>query len=338
MSMKGRRRKALIAALAVVLMTPAVSVGATEGSYSGNRTSYNDTSGSAGGGTIFDRVSGGGSFGDTSGAFEVNPVVIPEETPTPEPVRTPAARKTAEPEAVRETPESSPTASPSESPEVSATPGSSPGAARTPKSSPGGTEGAKEMPSKSPGAEDTPEESEDFTGTGGAVEEIRPTPTRNPDRNKVKGRESTVKGVYLATAVDGCAVTTDSEGIAKSYGLKSGEEVHAKFSNLNGAEYPVAKKLLDMAAESQKAQVAASLSIEFGRMEGTKYSLLPADGEEIQILIGLSEEDADEKWTYAVAAVRRNGSVYILEDLDQDPDTVTFRTTAGAGAYALIRY
>ncbi|MCI8353805.1 MAG: hypothetical protein HFI47_01790 [Lachnospiraceae bacterium] len=344
MKKKDKGMLAVLLAVAVIL-APTVGARATEGSYTGSRPSYDDTSGSAGGGTIFDRVTGGGSsYEDTSGAVGVNPVATPEEEiPTPEPI------PTREPDFVSETPE------------PTGTPASTPEATRTPKASPTGTKAAEKTPGADSGeaspesdldetevAEEISEEElestereadrEGTSGIGEIPEEAFPTPSANPHRNKVKGKESTVKGVYLATAVDGCAVITDAQVIRDGYGLAAGEEIHAKFSNLNGAEYPVSQKLLNMTADSQGAEVAASLSIEFGKMEGTKYSVLPSDGSEIQIMVGLPEQSAGSGWTYAVAAVRRNGSIYILEDMDQDPDTVTFTTTAGAGAYALIRY
>lgn len=327
---------------AALIMVPAAGVTATQGSYTGGGTSYNDTSGSAGG-TIFDRVSqGDSSYEDTSGAVSVNPTVTPqEELPTPQPI------PSREPDIVRETPE--PVSSPTATSEASKTPESSPrgtrAAEKTPTASPEGVipegdlEGTMDTQDASRGDKEEIEGTKEGTsGAAGIAAEASPTPSANPHRNKVKGRESTVKGVYLATAVDGCAVITDAQTIRESYGLAAGEEIHAKFSNLNGAEYPVSQRILNMTADSQGAEVVASLSIEFGTMEGTKYNILPSDGSEIQIVMGIPKQFAGESWTFAVAAVRRNGSIYILEDQDQDPDTITFCTTAGAGAYAVIRY
>ena len=334
-----KKAKGMLAVLmaAVFIVVPVVGVKATEGSYTGGRPSYNDTSGSAGGGTVFDKVSeGGASYEDTSGAVNVNPIITPEEEfPAPEPIQTSVPNAEVEPtNTPAVTPESTktPEASPTGTKASDKTPGKS--------NSTGNSKGTDEEEISGEGLEGTERES-DREETLNAVDipkEASPTPSSNPHRNRVKGRESTVKGVYLATAVNGCAVITDAQEIGESYGLAAGQEVHAKFSNLNGAEYPVSQKLLNMTADSQGAEVAASLSIEFGRMEGTKYSILPSDGSEIQIVVGVPEQLTGGNWIYAVAAVRRNGSIYILEDQDQDPDTVTFSTTAGAGAYALIRY
>ena len=89
MKKKDKGMLAVLLAVAVIL-APTVGARATEGSYTGSRPSYDDTSGSAGGGTIFDRVTGGGSsYEDTSGAVGVNPVATPEEEiQTPEPIPT----------------------------------------------------------------------------------------------------------------------------------------------------------------------------------------------------------------------------------------------------------
>lgn len=170
--------------------------------------------------------------------------------------------------------------------------------------------------------------------TDGAVTSV----AEIPHISSVAGVQSTVSGVYLATSVNGTAVTTPVASIAQGYGLAAGERPYAKFSNMDPKKSYLAKQVIDMAAASRGAVVGPMVNIEFGKMSGGKYSLLPTDGPGIRVAIGLPGNFVQNGRTYAVVRVRTGGEVAILEDLDADPSTVTFETTAGAGAYAIIRY
>ncbi len=170
--------------------------------------------------------------------------------------------------------------------------------------------------------------------TDGAVTSV----AEIPHISSVAGVQSTVSGVYLATSVSGTAVSTPVASIAQGYGLAAGERPYAKFSNMDPKKSYLAKQVIDMAAASRGAVVGPMLNIEFGKMSGGKYSLLPTDGPGIRVAIGLPGNFVQNGRTYAVVRVRTGGEVAILEDLDTNPSTVTFETTAGAGAYAIIRY
>ncbi|MCM1125555.1 MAG: hypothetical protein NC429_03710 [Lachnospiraceae bacterium] len=159
-----------------------------------------------------------------------------------------------------------------------------------------------------------------------------------PNTSIVAGIKTTVDGVYLATCVNGSVVTTSIAAIKEGYGLTGSEKPYAKFSNLDVKKSPLAKQAIDFAAASQGAVVGPMLNIEFGKMSGGKYSLLPSDGATIRPSIGIPKNFAESGKTYAVVCVRAGGAVSILADLDSNPDTVTFDTTGGAGAYAIIKY
>ena len=73
-------------------------------------------------------------------------------------------------------------------------------------------------------------------------------------------------------------------------------------------------------------------------MSSGKFGLLPADGAEITVSFGIPASFAQSGKTFAVACVRPGGAVSILQDVDDNPNTVTFNTTGGQGAYAIIRY
>lgn len=159
-----------------------------------------------------------------------------------------------------------------------------------------------------------------------------------PDTSTVAGVKSTTAGVYLATGVNGSVVTTSVAAIAEGYGLTGSEKPYAKFSNLDAKKSPLAKAAIDLAAQAKGAVVGPMLNIELGKMTAGKYSLLSAEGAAIRISLGIPKNFAQSDKTYAVVCVRAGGAVTILEDVDSNPDTVTFDTTGGAGAYAIIRY
>lgn len=170
--------------------------------------------------------------------------------------------------------------------------------------------------------------------TAGAVETVAEIPTTS----SVAGVKTTVAGVYLAQKVNGTAVTTPAASIAQGYGLAEGEKAVAKFSDMDPKKSYLAKQCMDVVAASQGAVVGPMLNIEFGKMSGGKYSLLPTDGAEIRISVGLPKNFVQNGSTYAVIRVRAGGVVSILKDVDDNPNTVTFDTTGGAGAYAFIKY
>ncbi len=159
-----------------------------------------------------------------------------------------------------------------------------------------------------------------------------------PTTSSVAGVKTTVAGVYLATSVNGTAITTGLNTIAEGYGLTGSEKPYSKFSNLDARKSPLAKAAIDAAAASQGATVGPVLNIELGKMTAGKYSLLPSDGPAIRLAVGIPRNFVKGDATYAVVCVRAGGVVSILPDVDDNPNTITFDTTGGAGAYAIIRY
>ena len=171
-----------------------------------------------------------------------------------------------------------------------------------------------------------------------ASNETTVTVAEIPTTSSVAGTKTTVSGVYLATSVSGTAITTGMDAIKAGYGLAANEKAYAKFSNLDAKKSPLAKQAIDWAAASQNAVVGPMLNVELGKMTAGKYSLLPADGAAIRLSFGIPKNFAQDGKTYAVVCVRAGGAVSILADTDSNPNTVTFDTTGGAGAYAIIKY
>lgn len=172
------------------------------------------------------------------------------------------------------------------------------------------------------------------SGTSGEVTTVAEV----PNTSSVAGVKTTVGGVYLATKVNGSIVSTSAAAIAESYGLAGNEKAYAKFSNLDAKKSPLAMQAVVAAAASQGAEVGPVLNVELGKMTAGKYSLLPSDGAAIRLSFGIPKSFVQAGKTYAVVVVRAGGAVSILQDIDENPNTVTFDTTGGAGAYAIIRY
>lgn len=159
-----------------------------------------------------------------------------------------------------------------------------------------------------------------------------------PVTSKVAGVETTVSGVYLVEKVDGCAITTDMTAISQGYGLASGEKLFAKMMDMDSKKSHLARACMDYAAAAVGAQVGPCINIELGKMAAGKYSVLPAEGATIRIAVGVPANFVEAGKTYAMVRVRVGGVVDILPDVDTNPNTITFDTTAGAGAYAIIKY
>ncbi len=159
-----------------------------------------------------------------------------------------------------------------------------------------------------------------------------------PVTNTVAGTKSTVQGVYIATSVDGTAITSGLAGIASSYGLTAGEVPYARFSNMDVKKSNLAKAVIDNAAAALGATVGPCINIEIGKKAGGQFSLLSQDGEKITIKVGVPKSFAQDGKTFAVICVRPGGAVSVLQDTDSNPNTITFDTTGGQGAYAIVKY
>ena len=192
-------------------------------------------------------------------------------------------------------------------------------------------------PAMSAGATTTVPSEESSSSESTSSEASTPV-AKIPASSTVAGTVTTTSGTYLAKSVSGSAVATSVANIAAGYGLASNETPYAKFSDMDPKKSTLAKAAIDQAALSQGAEVGPMLNIEFGKMTAGKYSLLPSDGPAIRLAVGVPKKFADAGKTFAVVRVQAGGVVSILPDVDDNPNTVTFDTTGGAAAYAIIKY
>lgn len=172
------------------------------------------------------------------------------------------------------------------------------------------------------------------SGGGSGVSSIAAIPATST----VAGVKTTVQGVYLATSVNGTAITSGLSSISSSYGLAAGEVPYARFANMDTKKSSLAKAVIDQAAASLGATVGPCINIEIGKKSGGKFSLLSSDGAAIAVKIGIPGSFAQSGKTFAVVCVRPGGAVSVLQDTDSDPNTITFDTTGGQGAYAIVKY
>lgn len=156
--------------------------------------------------------------------------------------------------------------------------------------------------------------------------------------SSVNGVKSTVSGAFVVKKVDGVAFTTPLADIVAGYGIGAGEKAYAMVWDLDPKKSNLAQAVIDAAAASIGAEVGPALNIELGKKAGGKYTLLSQEGPAVRIAIGIPKSFAQDGKTFAVIRVRPGGAVSILEDVDTNPNTVTFDTTGGAGAYAIVKY
>ena len=175
-----------------------------------------------------------------------------------------------------------------------------------------------------------------FTGTAPAsnstIAETIPT------TSSVAGVASTTAGVYLAKKVAGTAITSSVDSIAAGYGLTAGEKPYVRFSDMDSKKSYLAAAALNNAAASIGAEVGPIVNLEIGKMSAGKFSLLSQDGSAITVKLGIPGNFKNANKTYAIIAVRPGGAISVIADADTNPNTVTFTTTGGQGAYAIVRY
>ena len=155
--------------------------------------------------------------------------------------------------------------------------------------------------------------------------------------SSVAGVKSEVAGSYLLQKGVGVAITSKAASIAQSYGFAKGETPYAKVLDMDVKKSDKAKASLDFAAQAYGAENVAYLQMELGKMSKGQYTLLPG-GVDIAVSFSIPKAALEDGATYAVIRVVKGGEFTVLEDTDNDPTTVSFVTTGGAGAYSIIKY
>lgn len=149
---------------------------------------------------------------------------------------------------------------------------------------------------------------------------------------------STVKGAYMSVKVPGTVVITDRNTLSAGYGLAPGEAPYARVYDITAKNSPAAMASIDAVTGALGGTMVAAVNLELGKMAGGKFSLLAQGGAPISLVFGIPKASIKAGYAYAMVCVRPGGAFEILPDLDSDPNTVTFNTTGGLGAYAIVMY
>ncbi len=149
---------------------------------------------------------------------------------------------------------------------------------------------------------------------------------------------TTVKGAYLAKTVNGFAVTEAAAEISAAYALADGRTPYILVMDTDKVKSHLAMDSLNAAAAALGATMGPVINIDLGYRYQNMFYTLPMDGAKVAMTVGIPADFAQADATYAVVVVRAGGAIEILEDLDADPATVSFETSAGLGCYAVVRY
>ena len=149
---------------------------------------------------------------------------------------------------------------------------------------------------------------------------------------------TTVKGAYLAKTVNGFAVTEAAEDVCAAYALTDGRTPYILVMDTDKVKSHLAMDSLNAAVAALGATMGPVINIDLGYRYQNMFYTLPMDGAKVAMTFGIPADFQQVDATYAVVVVRARGAIEILEDLDADPATVSFETSAGLGCYAVVRY
>ncbi|MCM1262416.1 MAG: hypothetical protein NC313_06810 [Butyrivibrio sp.] len=145
--------------------------------------------------------------------------------------------------------------------------------------------------------------------------------------------KTSVSGIYDVATVQGAAVTTSAEEITASLGLTEGQKPTIFVYDVDTKKSVNAMASINAAAEALETDVVACIQVELGAKESGKWVEL--ENGSVALMTGLPK-NADPSLTYYVICVQEGGVITVLEDLDTNPDTVTFAVNVGLGAYAIV--
>ncbi len=150
--------------------------------------------------------------------------------------------------------------------------------------------------------------------------------------------ESTVGGVYAANSVNGIAVTTEYAAVASAAGLSAeqiaaGTNVRFYFCD---SYNKAAKEMLRGVAESSGKQVAAYLNADLYTIsKAGAVTSVRQTSDSVNLVFGIPNTFVGEGHAFSLILIKPNGETAVLNDLDNDPNTITVETQF-FGAYVLV--
>lgn len=137
-----------------------------------------------------------------------------------------------------------------------------------------------------------------------------------------------------AAAISGVVLRQSAATIKTAAGLGKSETPYVKAYEITAKKSPAAYASFNGAAASVGATVLDAVNIDLGKMAGGKFADLPAG---VTVPTTIAVKNAGGR-TLAVVKVLPGGATEILQDTDDNPNTVTFPITGGLAAYAVIAY
>ena len=135
-------------------------------------------------------------------------------------------------------------------------------------------------------------------------------------------------------AIAGVVVRQSAAQMKTTAGLAANESAFVRAYEITEKKSPAAYASFKAAAAATGGTVLDAVNIDLGKMAGGKFADLPAG---VSVPTTVAVKSAAGR-TLAVAKVLPGGATEILQDQDDDPNTVTFPITGGLAAYAVIAY
>ena len=148
-----------------------------------------------------------------------------------------------------------------------------------------------------------------------------------------KSVKTTIAGSYAAKSVQGLAVTGTMDSIKKSLGIKAGQTPYIMIFDTNAKKSYLAMNCVNAAAQAIGGQVEATLTIDLGVRSNGQYVRLSKGT--VGMVVG-RPKGVDTTKTVSIVCVRPGGIIDIVDDEDDNPNTVTFEVNAGLGTYAIV--
>lgn len=153
-----------------------------------------------------------------------------------------------------------------------------------------------------------------------------------------KSVKSTVGGIFMATAVNGVAVTSPVASVNAAIGLSQADVdagTNARFYICNSSNKEM-KAALQSAAAATGKTVGAYINVDLYTItkKGTVTAIRNTE-EPITMTFGLPGRIANAGNSVSVICIDQNGKSVVMEDTDTDPKTLTINTNV-FGVYAIV--
>lgn len=136
---------------------------------------------------------------------------------------------------------------------------------------------------------------------------------------------STIDGIYQVTNIAGTAVITPKEQVEAAAGAVTGES-KVRLYVCNNQDKSI-RAALEEAARSNGKKAFTTFHIDMyviskaGQVDKVHNTM-----SKVRVVIGISDEYKKAEQPYTIGIIGADGTFHILEDLDNDPDTITIET------------